>query len=165
MYYSNFLIKTYENKINSNYIINKDQYKVMRKGISNMIKLYPTSSVSIPTDTRIQLITVSKDIIHSWSIPSAGIKIDCIPGYSSHKVSIFFLSGVYWGQCMEICGRFHHWMPIVIYFIKRDLFVLWCNHFITFNKNSKNINKTIKNINKDFNNIICYDKNRWINNI
>jgi hypothetical protein len=35
---------------------------------------------------------------------------------------IFLVSGIFWGQCMEICGRFHHWMPIIVFFIKRDLF-------------------------------------------
>jgi heme/copper-type cytochrome/quinol oxidase subunit 2 len=43
---------------------------------------------------------------------------------------IFLVSGIYWGQCMEVCGRYHHWMPIIVYFIKRDLFFLWCTHFV-----------------------------------
>lgn len=106
------------------------QYQPLKKGIVNMIRIQADKAIAMPTDTRIQILAVSKDIIHSWAIPSAGIKIDCIPGYSSHRVAIFTLSGVYWGQCMEICGRFHHWMPIVVYFIRRDLFCLWCVHFI-----------------------------------
>jgi hypothetical protein len=84
------------------------QYQPLKKGVVNMIRIQADKAVAMPTDTRIQILAVSKDIIHSWSIPSAGIKIDCIPGYSSHRVAIFTLSGVYWGQCMEICGRFHH---------------------------------------------------------
>jgi heme/copper-type cytochrome/quinol oxidase subunit 2 len=95
--------------------------------------------VAIPSEIRLQILASSKDVIHSWAIPSAGIKIDCIPGYSSHKIFIFLLSGIYWGQCMEICGRYHHWMPIIVYFMKKDMFILWCSHFILFNKgnNSK----------------------------
>ena len=124
----------------------KSQYKHMRKNISNMIRIHSEKAVAMPIETRIQILTVSKDIIHSWAIPSAGIKIDCIPGFSSHKVTIFLLSGVYWGQCMEICGRFHHWMPIVVYFMKRDLFILWCSHFVANNKNIKYLNS----INSDF---------------
>ena len=76
----------------------------------------------MPIEIRLQILASSKDVIHSWAIPSAGIKIDCVPGYSSHRVMIFLVSGIFWGQCMEICGRYHHWMPIVIYFMKRDLF-------------------------------------------
>lgn len=102
----------------------KNPYKSLRRGITNMIRIQADKAVAMPTDTRLQILAVSKDIIHSWSIPSAGVKIDCIPGYSSHRVVIFSLSGVYWGQCMEICGRFHHWMPIVVYFMRRDLFCL-----------------------------------------
>lgn len=113
------------------------QYQPLRKGIVNMIRIQADKAVAMPTDTRLQILAVSKDIIHSWSIPAAGIKIDCIPGYSSHRVAVFTLSGIYWGQCMEICGRFHHWMPIVVYFMRRDLFCLWCIHFI-FKNNQTN---------------------------
>lgn len=112
----------------------RSPYQPMRKGIVNMIRIQADKAVAMPTDTRLQILAVSKDIIHSWSIPSAGIKIDCIPGYSSHRVALFTLSGIYWGQCMEICGRFHHWMPIVVYFIRRDLFCVWCVHFVFKNR-------------------------------
>lgn len=116
---------------------NKSQYQPLRKGIVNMVRIQADKAVAFPTDTRLQILAVSKDIIHSWSIPAAGIKIDCIPGYSSHRVAVFTLSGIYWGQCMEICGRFHHWMPIVVYFIRRDLFCLWCVHFIFKNNQTQ----------------------------
>jgi len=125
----------------------KTQYNHMRKSVNNMLRLQNDKAVCMPTDTRIQILTWSKDIIHSWAIPSAGIKIDCIPGYSSHKVFNLILSGIYYGQCMEICGRFHHWMPIVVYFTRRDLFLFWCTTFLNSKKNeSTNINKKIKNI-------------------
>jgi hypothetical protein len=86
----------------------KNQYRPMRKGVTNMIKLHATGAVAMPIEIRLHILASSKDVIHSWAIPSAGIKIDCVPGYSSHRVTIFLVSGVYWGQCMEICGRFHH---------------------------------------------------------
>jgi len=114
--------------------LQQNQYRPMRKGITSMVRLHATGAVAIPTEIRIHILASSKDVIHSWSIPSAGIKIDCIPGYSSHRVTIFFNSGIYWGQCMEICGRFHHWMPIVLYIMKRDTFFIWVTHFIHYNK-------------------------------
>jgi heme/copper-type cytochrome/quinol oxidase subunit 2 len=92
----------------------------------------------MPIEIRLHLLCSSRDIIHSWAIPSAGIKMDCIPGYSSHRVAIFLYSGIFWGQCMEICGRFHHWMPIIVYFMKRDMFFLWCTHFVHFSTNDMN---------------------------
>ena len=124
----------------------KNQYNHMRKSVNNMLRLQNDKAVCMPTDTRIQILTWSKDIIHSWAIPSAGIKIDCIPGYSSHKVFNLLLTGIYYGQCMEICGRFHHWMPIVVYFVRRDLFLFWCTNFLNSKKNDYiGINKKIKN--------------------
>jgi heme/copper-type cytochrome/quinol oxidase subunit 2 len=116
----------------------------------------------MPTDTRLQILAVSKDIIHSWAIPSAGIKIDCIPGYSSHRVAVFTLSGIYWGQCMEICGRFHHWMPIVVYFMRRDLFCLWCIHFVFKNNQT---NSTLQSTELDYAdnfNTVSSRKLNWI---
>lgn len=108
----------------------KSQYRPMRKGITNMIRLHGTGAVAMPIEIRLQVLASSKDVIHSWAIPSAGIKIDCVPGYTSHRVMIFLVSGIFWGQCMEVCGRYHHWMPIIVYFMKRDLFFLWCTHFV-----------------------------------
>jgi len=90
---------------NSSY---KNQYRPIRKGITNMIKLHATGSVAMPINLRVHIVASSKDIIHSWAIPSAGIKIDCIPGFSAHRTTIFLASGIFWGQCMEICGRYHH---------------------------------------------------------
>lgn len=146
-------------------ILKRSQYKQMRKSISNMIRIQADKAVAMPTDTRIQILTVSKDIIHSWAIPSAGIKIDCIPGYSSHKVTIFLLSGVYWGQCMEICGRFHHWMPIVVYFMKRDLFLLWCIHFVLKNKPLNDLPQNSDKVLSDFVKTVSFDNNSWSNEI
>ena len=110
--------------------ITKSQFKPLKRGISNMIRIQSDKVISLPADTRIRVLASSKDIIHSWSVPAAGIKIDCIPGYTSHRVLVFSLPGVYWGQCMEICGRFHHWMPIVVYLIRKDSFCTWCVHFL-----------------------------------
>lgn len=120
----------------------KNQYKPLRKGINNLLRLHATNAIALPCEIRLQILASSKDVIHSWAVPSAGIKIDCVPGYSSHKIMVFLLSGIFWGQCMEVCGRYHHWMPIVVYFMKRDMFVLWCTHFVFYDKSSQ----TLRNI-------------------
>ena len=127
---------------NTNTELLKNQYRPLRKGITNMIRLHATGAMALPIEIRLQILASSKDVIHSWAIPSAGIKIDCVPGYSSHRVMIFLVSGIFWGQCMEVCGRYHHWMPIIVYFMKRDLFFLWCTHFIFLSgaNNQWNIN-------------------------
>jgi heme/copper-type cytochrome/quinol oxidase subunit 2 len=73
----------------------KSQYKPLKRGISNMMRLQGSGAVAMPIEIRLQILASSKDVIHSWAIPSAGIKIDCIPGYSSHRIMIFFTPGIY----------------------------------------------------------------------
>ena len=140
----------------------KNPYRPLRKGVSSMLRLHSTGAVAMPIEVRLQVLASSRDVIHSWSVPSAGVKIDCVPGYTSHKIMIFLIEGIYWGQCMEICGRYHHWMPIVVYFMRRDLFFLWCTHFI-FNSNLT----TVWDINDrqyaDYIRYISFDKATWLN--
>ena len=142
----------------------KDQYRPMKKGITNMIRLHATGAIAMPTEIRLHILASSRDVIHSWAIPSAGIKIDCVPGFSTHRVAIFLLSGIFWGQCMEICGRFHHWMPIVVYFMKRDLFFLWCTHFIHFSSEQNNFNTTDKQLASQLR-LVTFNKSLWLDEV
>jgi len=73
----------------------KSQFKPLKKGISSMMRLQGSGAVAMPIEIRLQILASSKDVIHSWAIPSAAIKIDCIPGYSSHRIMIFFTPGIY----------------------------------------------------------------------
>ena len=142
----------------------KDQYRPMKKGVTNMIRLHTTGAIALPIEIRLHILASSKDVIHSWAIPSAGIKIDCVPGYSSHRIAIFLCSGIFWGQCMEICGRFHHWMPIVVYFMKRDLFFLWCTHFMHYTTLDNMFDMTDKQI-SDSLKLVSFDKYSWTNDL
>jgi hypothetical protein len=139
----------------------KNPYRPMKKGISSMLRLHATGAIGMPIEVRLQVLASSKDVIHSWSVPSAGVKIDCVPGYTTHKIMIFLMEGIYWGQCMEICGRFHHWMPIVVYFMRRDLFFLWCTHFI-FNSSSDKSWDINDRQYTDYIKYVSYDKVSWL---
>ena len=150
--------------LNYNSELYKNQYCPMKKGVSNMIKLHATGAIAMPIEIRLHLLASSKDVIHSWAIPSAGIKIDCVPGYSSHRVTIFLVSGIFWGQCMEICGRFHHWMPIIVYFMKRDLFFLWCTHFMHYSPTENTFTTADKQL-SDFTKPVSFDNSNWISEI
>jgi heme/copper-type cytochrome/quinol oxidase subunit 2 len=159
--YSNKYTPHFWSDLPAAFELQKNQYRPLRKGISNMIRIHATGAIAMPTEVRIQMLASSKDVIHSWAIPSAGIKLDCIPGYSSHKVFIFLLSGIFWGQCMEICGRYHHWMPIVVYFMKRDLFFLWCLHFVFLNS----AEQTLTMADRTYENqtaLVSFDKLTWL---
>jgi hypothetical protein len=163
-YFIYFLSKntTYSaTSLDSNLHLFKSQYRPMRKGIANMIRLQATNAIAMPTEIRLHILASSKDVIHSWAIPSAGIKIDCVPGYSSHRVMIFLTHGIFWGQCMEICGRYHHWMPIVVYFMKRDLFFLWCTHFIHYSTVDQTFLSNTKNL-SNYVNLVSHSRNIWV---
>ena len=158
-----YLFNTDNNSSNlgNNKELFKSQYRPMKKGVTNMIRLHATSAIAMPIEIRLHILASSKDIIHSWSIPSAGIKIDCVPGYSSHRIAIFLVTGIFWGQCMEICGRFHHWMPIIVYFMKRDLFFLWCTHFMHYSSLENTFNMTDRQF-VDHVKLVSYDKSTWV---
>jgi heme/copper-type cytochrome/quinol oxidase subunit 2 len=83
------------NSLAKNNDLYKSQYRPMRKGITNMIRLQATSAIAMPTEIRLHILASSKDVIHSWAIPSAGVKIDCVPGYSTHRVAIFLAHGIF----------------------------------------------------------------------
>jgi len=73
----------------------KNPSRPLRKGVSSMLRLHATGAIAMPIEVRLQILASSRDVIHSWAIPSAGIKIDCVPGYTSHKIMIFLMEGIY----------------------------------------------------------------------
>lgn len=79
----------------------------------------------LPAHTNITIITNSYDVVHSWFIPGLGIKLDCVPGRSTHHTFYIDNIGFYYGQCAEICGRYHHHMPIRICALPFEQFLVW----------------------------------------
>ena len=159
-----YALNARSNKPNLNAMLYKDQHRPLKKGITNMLRLHGTGAVALPVEVRLQILASSRDVIHSWSIPSAGVKIDCVPGYTSHRIMTFNLTGIYWGQCQEICGRYHHWMPIIIYFMKRDLFFLWCTHFVFKSTKIQDWKITDKQY-ANYIRFVSYDKASWLNEL
>lgn len=83
----------------------------------------------LPAHVNITAITNSYDVIHSWFIPGLGLKMDCIPGRATHHVLHIDNVGFYYGQCAEICGRYHHHMPIRICALPFEHFLIWWHTF------------------------------------
>jgi len=77
----------------------------------------------LPTMSRILFLVTSADVIHSWTVPSLGIKVDAIPGRLNYLTSRTLYSGVYYGQCSEICGSNHRFMPIVVEFVPMSSYI------------------------------------------
>uniref|UniRef100_A0AAU6QD80 Cytochrome c oxidase subunit 2 n=1 Tax=Synergus sp. 1 DYB-20230501 TaxID=3136278 RepID=A0AAU6QD80_9HYME len=87
------------------------------------------NNLILPMNLQIRLLISSFDVIHSFTIPSMGIKIDGIPGRSVIKL-ILNRPGLYFGQCSEICGTNHSFMPIVIESTNIKNFLNWINTMI-----------------------------------
>lgn len=81
--------------------------------------------VVVPVDTHIRVLVTSQDVIHNWCIPSLGIKMDAAPG-RLNQISMFIKrEGVFYGQCSELCGINHAFMPIVVEAVSLDDYVSW----------------------------------------
>nr|ASU53354.1 cytochrome oxidase subunit II [Chaitophorus inouyei] len=83
----------------------------------------------LPYKFNIRLLISSEDVIHSWTIPSLAIKIDAIPGRMNQINMFMNRPGMYFGQCSEICGINHSFMPIQIESINLNKFIFWIKNF------------------------------------
>lgn len=72
------------------------------------------TSVLIPINIRIRFVVRAADVIHSWTVPSIGIKVDAVPGRLNQLRVIPNRLGIFWGQCSEICGSNHRFIPITL---------------------------------------------------
>nr|YP_008080447.1 cytochrome c oxidase subunit II [Chikila fulleri]ADR03259.1 cytochrome c oxidase subunit II [Chikila fulleri] len=79
----------------------------------------------IPMETPVRMLITSEDVLHSWAIPSLGVKTDAIPGRLNQTTFITTRTGIYYGQCSEICGANHSFMPIVIEAVPLQNFEKW----------------------------------------
>jgi cytochrome c oxidase subunit 2 len=86
----------------------------------------------LPVRTHIRLMITAGDVIHSWAVPAFGIKVDAVPG-RMNQVGVFIqYDGVFYGQCSELCGVNHGFMPIVVKAVSYDKFLTWYRNVETF---------------------------------
>lgn len=91
---------------------------------SNNIRLLDTSNhLILPINTTIRILISSEDVIHSWTVPSLGVKVDALPGRINQIITKINRVGIYVGQCREICGANHRFMPITISAITINKFI------------------------------------------
>lgn len=81
--------------------------------------------VVVPVDTKIRFLTTSNDVIHAWWVPDLGWKRDAIPGFINESWAEVKEPGVYRGQCAELCGRDHGFMPVVLVAKEKDEYEQW----------------------------------------
>lgn len=79
----------------------------------------------VPVDCHIRLIVTGADVIHSFAVPSLGIKLDCVPGRLNQVSFLSERTGTFYGQCSEICGVWHGFMPIAVESVSSNDFLIW----------------------------------------
>jgi len=82
----------------------------------------------VPINKKIRFIVTSNDVIHSWWVPELGVKRDAIPGFMHESWARIEKPGIYRGQCAELCGINHGFMPIVVQAVTEDDFTKWVAH-------------------------------------
>nr|ACP19606.1 cytochrome c oxidase subunit 2 [Saguinus oedipus] len=82
---------------------------------------------TLPMEADIRMLITSQDVLHSWAVPSLGVKTDAIPGRLNQAMLASMRPGLFYGQCSEICGSNHSFMPIVLEFIYFQDFEVWAS--------------------------------------
>ena len=81
--------------------------------------------VVIPVNTKVRFLITANDVIHSWWVPEIGVKKDAIPGFINETWSKVNQEGIYRGQCTELCGSYHGFMPIEVHVVSQEEYALW----------------------------------------
>nr|YP_010545680.1 cytochrome c oxidase subunit II [Mopalia retifera]UYG48476.1 cytochrome c oxidase subunit II [Mopalia retifera] len=79
----------------------------------------------VPMKTKVRILVTAADVLHSWTVPSLGVKADAVPGRLNQLSFFSNYPGVFYGQCSEICGANHSFMPIVLEVVDSDSFIKW----------------------------------------
>jgi cytochrome c oxidase subunit II len=104
-----------------------DAYMVADQDLQEgQLRLLTTdNAVVLPVDTDIRVLVTATDVIHSWAVPAFGTKTDAIPGRVNETWVRIEEPGMYYGQCSELCGDFHGFMPIMVRAVGKQEFEAW----------------------------------------
>jgi len=84
----------------------------------------------LPTSASVLFLVTSADVLHSWTVPVLGIKVDACPGRLNYLSTFTSYSGVYYGQCREICGSNHSIIPIVLEFVPMSFYLSYISSLV-----------------------------------
>nr|YP_010999335.1 cytochrome c oxidase subunit II [Cricotopus trifascia]WPM93181.1 cytochrome c oxidase subunit II [Cricotopus trifascia] len=85
--------------------------------------------IVLPLNNQIRILVSAADVLHSWTIPALGVKVDATPGRLNQTNFLINRPGLFFGQCSEICGANHSFMPIVIESVPTKIFIKWISSF------------------------------------
>nr|YP_009059882.1 cytochrome c oxidase subunit II [Lepidoblepharon ophthalmolepis]BAP58967.1 cytochrome c oxidase subunit II [Lepidoblepharon ophthalmolepis] len=109
-----------------------DSYMIPTQDLSpGQFRLLETDHrLVIPTETPVRVLISAEDVLHSWTLPALGVKMDAVPGRLNQSTFIINHPGVFYGQCSEICGANHSFMPIVAEAVPLAQFETWSSSMI-----------------------------------
>jgi cytochrome c oxidase subunit 2 len=84
--------------------------------------------VVLPVNTHVRMIITAADVLHSWAVPSLGVKCDAIPGRLNQVALFVKREGIFYGQCSELCGANHAFMPIVVEAVSLENYTNWISN-------------------------------------
>nr|QHZ87479.1 cytochrome c oxidase subunit II [Coeliccia cyanomelas] len=104
-----------------------DSYMIPENDMDeNMFRLLEVDNRTVlPMNVQVRMLITAADVLHSWTIPSMGIKVDATPGRINQTSFFMNRPGLFYGQCSEICGANHSFMPITIESVKTKSFIDW----------------------------------------
>jgi cytochrome c oxidase subunit 2 len=107
--------------------LNYDSYMIADDDLqAGQLRLLEVDNrVVLPVKTHIRVLVTAADVLHCWAIPSFGLKIDACPGRLNQTATFIKREGVYYGQCSEICGVNHGFMPIVVEAVSLEKYITW----------------------------------------
>lgn len=111
--------------------INFDVYIIPENDLVNgdLRLLSVDNNIVLPVGTHVRFIVTGSDVIHNFACPSLGLKVDAIPGRLNQASTLLQRTGWFYGQCSELCGVYHSFIPICIQSVNLEEFLLWLtNH-------------------------------------
>lgn len=102
--------------------------KLLKNGEFRLLEV--DNRLIVPINTEIRLLVTASDVIHAWTIPALRIKADAIPGRLNQLTFTLRRAGVFYGQCSEICGANHSFIPIVLESVNIKSFINWSKSYV-----------------------------------
>lgn len=121
-WYWDYKYPDHDNIMFSSYMVPEDEIDTSK----GQLRLLSTDApLVLPVNKNIRVLAFGGDVIHSFAVPALGVKIDTVPGHTNETWMKITKPGIYFGQCSELCGKDHAYMPIEIHAVPEDEFNDW----------------------------------------
>jgi cytochrome c oxidase subunit 2 len=111
--------------VTSNMLTDEEVAEKVKSGLPALRLLSVDNEILVPVNKVVHMLVTSNDVIHNWTIPSFGSKIDAVPGRLTSTWFRAEKEGIYYGQCSELCGMNHAFMPIAVRVVSQDVYDQW----------------------------------------